>query len=85
MVVSTPAGQARCLRCGAILGVADALRLPAAPAANAEPADGQQSTTEGASEDVPRGQEKRFDALATYVSLVVIAAARSCFGRGESV
>ena len=84
LVVSTSRAQARCIRCGRTLGPSNRLPAPTPPAVHSKPsptvADGSKA---GATEASPDGQGPA--ALTTYVTLVIIAAARSLCGRGDSV
>ncbi len=92
MVISTPADRARCIRCGAVLSSAD--RLPAEATGAAESVAGgsaEKPTSEdeetgrageGTDDHQRRQQGSQQHVLATYVTLVIIAAARVC---GERV
>ncbi len=84
MVVSTRGTQARCIRCGAILGPCDAFEirteLPRGDREATEQEESDQDTVE------PNARaDRRHEALAAYVSLVIISAAQAQWGRGESV
>lgn len=91
MVISTPAARARCIRCGAVLSSADRLPVDAREAAeSAAGATDDHATSAGAESGRPeqatddqqgRDHKSRHDVLATYVSLVIIAAARVCAER----
>jgi hypothetical protein len=86
MVISTPDPQARCIRCGATLGSDDVLDLatPGSKAPNAEGVAGEQ----GGADDDPAPQAPSTSqphgvpsCWSTYVSLVLISAARSLANR----
>jgi hypothetical protein len=85
LVVSTSRAQARCIRCGRTLGPSNRLTVPTPPIAGTKTVS--QSVTRpdktGTTDNGPNGQGPA--ALTTYVTLVVIAAARSLLVRGDSV
>jgi hypothetical protein len=85
MVVSTRRCQTRCIRCGAILGASDLMAVPGqAPAEATKPVEGE-CHAETAYAATPAGASGagHHAALAKYVSLVIIAAARSLCERGD--
>jgi len=74
MVVSTPACQTRCIRCGTVLGPHHLLRVASSATATADDRDASGMTAAAKDERPPHHDER--SVIATYVSLVVIAAAR---------
>jgi hypothetical protein len=84
MVISTRGPQARCIRCGAILGPCDVLELRTEQTRGKREAKDQEESDEDKVEPDAR-VDGRHEALAAYVSLVIITAARAQWGRGESV
>jgi hypothetical protein len=86
MVVSTDRCQARCIRCGTILGANHLLTVPGrAPAEQTKRAE-DESHAEKTNAETSAGAAGvgRHAVLAKYVSLVIIAAARSLCERGDA-
>ena len=84
MVVSTRGTQTRCIRCGAILGPCDVLELRTEQTRGKREAKDQAESDQDTVEPDARGDGRHAE-LAAYVSLVIISAARTVWGRGESV
>lgn len=85
MVVSTRGTRTRCIRCGAILGPCDVLEMKTEQIrGNCEARVPKEGPDQEADDADPRG-EGRHAALAAYVSVVIIAAARALQTRTESV
>jgi hypothetical protein len=86
MVVSTNRCQARCIRCGTVLGAKHLISLPKkTPDGPAKKAQGE-GRAEKSNAEAATGASgaRRQDVLAKYVSLVIIAAARSLRERGAT-
>ena len=79
MVVSTRGTQARCIRCGAILGPCDAFEIRTElPRGDREATEQEESDQDTVEPDARA--DRRHEALAAYVSLVIISAARGAVG-----
>jgi hypothetical protein len=85
MVVSTRERQTRCIRCGTILGPCERLELKVEQSRGECEArnDGEVSDRETCDADA-RG-DRRHAALAAYVTVVILAAARTLWERTEVV
>jgi hypothetical protein len=85
LVVSTARAQVRCIRCGRTLGPCNRLTVPMPPITETETVSQTATRPDGpgTTDNGPNGQGPA--TLTTYVTLVVIAAARSLFARGDSV
>lgn len=84
MVVSTRKPQTRCIRCGAILGPCDQLELRTEPSRAQSEARNDEEVPDREACDAEARGDRRHAALAAYVTVVILAAARALWERTEA-
>ncbi len=85
MVVSTRERQRRCIRCGAVLGPCDKLELRLEQTRDECEARRDEEAPDREACDADARGDRRHEALAAYVTVVVLAAARALWERTEAV